>query len=124
MSEPSYPDIEIYVAGADLESILDWLRGSFTVSQQSATRFRLTPQGNESARLECVIFPDAVEGGFTSVWFRPNVTPWPTDLDCARSAFACLNTEIRCSGGSWDGADNDAGWLQINASGVQDIHWK
>ena len=52
------------------------------------------------------------------------MTPWPTDLDCARDAFACLKTQIRCSSGPWDGADDDNGWLQIDASGVATISWK
>jgi hypothetical protein len=139
----AFPDIEIYVkrvATADIES---WLKQHFTVEVLATdASYLLTYQ---ELTCECLVVPNAVSGGFTSIWFKSNNTPWQTDLDCAESAYEFLKAEIRCSAGSWEAeqgeednvdtaqnhgardnasnAGDDSGWLKIDSNGTTTITW-
>lgn len=96
------PDIEIYVKQVALDSILEWLTHHFEITLQqpiaSTSRLSLVFDGQPVA---CNIVEKAAKGGYTSIWFKTNQTPWATDEECAREAFKHFNSEIRCSVGGW-----------------------
>ncbi len=120
MSEDSYPDIEIYVKQVDQDEIQAWLSEHFTnVTTESTASYAVTYDDRIS---ECLIVPDAARGGFASIWFKSNHTPWETDRDCARDAYRYFQREVRCSIGSWK-ADED-GWLRIDKNGETVIAWQ
>ena len=85
MSSPErFPDIEIYLKRVTTEEIISWLEQMFS----SASVERTEP--NTAAKLGtmfCTVTEDVAKGGYTSVWFESNETPWVTDLECARQAF-------------------------------------
>lgn len=122
MSSPeTYPDIEIYVRRAESDAIVDWLDERFGVENRSTSGKSLACELSNPS-MTCIIVEHAV-GDFTSVWFKSGNTPWHTDADCGREAFARLGVEIRCSTGPWqEGADEDE-WLSISDDGEQVIRW-
>ena len=117
MSE-AFPDIEIYIKDVAENALLEWLRSHFDIESGKQT-ITLT-RGTE--KTACLIVPDAAKGGYTSVWFKSNHTPWPTDIDCARDAHKFLNKEARCSTGSWE--NEEGGWLKINQQGETKVVWE
>lgn len=72
--------------------------------------------------MTCNISENVAKGGFTSVWFKTNETPWENDHECAVSAFDYFQIETRCSTGGWEGED-DGGWLRITDKGSQTVNW-
>lgn len=119
MNQARYPDIEIYLKRVDTEQILAWLRqavGEFEISKREPS---IQIQFGDMA---CTIAENVAKGGYVSVWFKPNKTPWSTDRECALAAFAEFQVEIRCSTGGWEGED-DGGWLRITEKGEQVVNW-
>lgn len=128
MSE-SFPDIEIYLKRPALEDIEAWLDD----------RFGITGSGNRGdgqvfwlgadPEIECVVIENVVKGGYTSVWFRSDATPWATDRDCALEAFARLGVEVRASAGAWEEENEDAdgadrgGWYRVTEAGESRVNW-
>jgi len=96
------PDIEIYLKQVALDSILEWLTHHFeiTLQQQIASTSKLNLVFNGQP-VTCTIVEKAAKGGYTSIWFKTNQTPWATDEECAREAFQHFKSEIRCSVGGW-----------------------
>jgi hypothetical protein len=122
MSSPeTFPDIEIYLRQAGSDAIVEWLDERFGVDRKSTSGKSLACQLLDP-EMTCVIVENAV-GDFTSVWFKSGNTPWQTDTDCGREAFAHFSVEVRCSTGPWqEGADEDE-WLSISGEGEQVIRW-
>ena len=118
-SPEKFPDIEIYLKRVSTEDILPWLEqvfGSIEVTRtEPSTRCKL-------AGMFCTVTEQVAKGGYTSVWFESNETPWPTDLECARAAFSHFGAETRCSTGGWEGED-DGGWIRITDKGEQVVNW-
>lgn len=118
-----YPDIEVYIRQPDAGDVIAWLDDRFGIANREkrgrTTTCRLT------TGIECVLVEDAVDGGFVSLWFKSEDTPWATDAECAREIFRALGLEVRCSRGSWDeGRDGDEpGWLCISDAGESTISW-
>ena len=118
-----FPDIEIYIKQASVDAIEAWLAGHFIISNHHT-------KGNTTiyalnADIECVVVQQAATGGFTSVWFKSDATPWANDRACALDAFAHLALEVRCSDASWQesAADTTGGWLRIDTFGETPIDW-
>ncbi|MCB1646302.1 MAG: hypothetical protein KDI36_12660 [Pseudomonadales bacterium] len=123
MSEPqalAYPDIEIYLKRVPVEDILSWLDGLIGIceSTQRGEKTEVILTDN----VPCTIFENAVKGGYTSVWFRENRSPWLTDEACAEVAFAHFGVEVRCSTGSWEGED-EQGWIRFTKDGRSVVNW-
>lgn len=117
------PDIEIYLKDADRDAVSQWLRdvfGSLQEWQQNGQAATST-----AGDIEVTWYPRAV-GKWSSLFFASDATPWASDLDCARDAFAALAVEIRCAPGGWvedQEADPDM-WLKVNGEGVQEFLWR
>jgi hypothetical protein len=111
-----YPDIEIYAKDTTFKQIEDWLAKHFktierkqVVTKKSEARLELLVDGDE-----VLIFGNAI-GKYSSVWFKSNNSPWNNDLECAHSACADLNTQIRCSNSGWeDGQGPESQWWRIS----------
>ena len=120
------PDIEIYLQRAAPRDIVSWLKKHFeimeTVSQGDSHTLTLAYEGKS---LECVIVEKAAIGGYVSVWFKKNETPWSSDEECASEAFTVLGVESRCSVGGWKpGADDDSGgWYRFTDEGRSVVNW-
>lgn len=130
MSERT-PDIEIYLQAAAIDGVERWLATCFRIESTGRAnaptrRYRVTLPDSPEAPIEVLVVPDAVaQGHYTSVWFRENHTPWADDLACARDACRFLNTEARCSAGSWQENDAGPGWWCLRPNGrEQRIEWE
>ncbi len=119
------PDIEIYVKRAELAQIQDWLKQFFTIheSHPAGETQKLTLQ-YEQKSLCCTVFEKAAKGGYTSICFEPNHTPWETDEDCARQAFEFFDLETRCITGGWSNGEADqGGWYRFTENGRSVVNW-
>ena len=85
-----FSDIEIYVRDVSKETILSWLQSRFDIKGKFPCLTLLL----EGRAIDCLIVPDAVKGGYTSVWFKSNGTPWSTDHECAKEAFKFLKNKV------------------------------
>lgn len=121
-----YPDIEIYIKNPDLDKLTAWLNEHFdgVDMDTNVTPVPITLSASGTA-IEAVLVLEAVKGKFASLWFKDNQTPWPTDIDCARSAFEALGQEIRCSTGPWEpGQPEEEQWFRLSDKGETRVHWQ
>ncbi len=120
----AYSDIEIYIKRPDMDALRTWLDQRFTVSHAEQKGDSLILQLADPP-IECVIVENAVSGGYTSVWFRSDQTPWQDDRECALEAFHQLKLEVRCAAAPWDetAADEQA-WLRLTEAGEQRVNWR
>ena len=124
MNSPErYPDLEIYLKRVPAADLLAWLETLFTDVQVSAQEQTTQCLINQ---MECTISGNVAKGGDTSLWFKSNETPWSTDVECARAAFAQFGGEVRCSTGGWEGESEEetGGWLRITEKGEQTVNWR
>ena len=124
MTKP-LPDIEIYLKRATPADIIDWLKQNFQIIQSSdrgeGCKLTLDYKGSST---DCIIVEQAAKGGYVSVWFKTNETPWRTDEECAREAFEALGVETRCSIGGWEAdSDESGGWYRFTDTGRSVVNW-
>ncbi|MFT7687005.1 MAG: hypothetical protein ACI9FB_002353 [Candidatus Azotimanducaceae bacterium] len=127
-----YPDLEIYIKRVETISIIDWLTTCFKKVNKSlietknhklsTTCLFSSGSSEEDEKVTCVIMEKAAKGGFVSVWFKTNQTPWRTDREFALEAFDFFKAEVRCSTGPWEGGDED-GWIRFTEDGEQIVNW-
>lgn len=118
------PDIEIYLKDAEHPAITAWLSGAIgpcSAWQQKGQTYQCV-----AGNVPVTWLPRAV-GKWHSLLLDSDATPWNTDLECARAAFAALGVEVRCAPGSWieDESDEEADrWIRISADGEETIVWR
>ena len=119
------PDLEIYVKGNDVESIITWLQSAFGDIQVNS-------QGKKGAKLTCthqgktvpvVIVTNAGSTGFTSVWFDGRELPWSDDMACGKAAFEALGKTVRCIESVWQNGDDPDRWFEFSTEGESVIQW-
>ena len=128
-STPSnYPDIEIYISGASISDVLNWLKDIYrdielvkTVNAGKSQNFLASNPG-DAQKTPILIVEDARDN-FSCVWFQSANAPWPTDLECALIATEHFSSEIRCSTGSWSEAPVSDEWFSIQCGKQTLIHW-
>lgn len=128
MNAPNQPDIEIYVHGASVDDIRQWLEKRLGAlanepSRGAMAHFRAERDG---IALPVRVMPGAVAKNWTSVWLDSPDTPWADDLACARDCFSFLGKEVRCAAGGWheDAEEDPDAFIQVNANGEKQISWK
>jgi hypothetical protein len=123
VSQPQ--DIEIYLAATPAADALAWLAGRFP--EHDKPRPAGKRQWQQHVRHGEVSIPvlviEEASPGFTSVWFNSPTTPWASDADCAREAFAHFGREVRATAGTWkEDADPDE-WWSIGPTGERFVQW-
>ncbi len=118
------PDIEIYLKRVETDDILRWLSEHFEVgdTEKKGDSLQVSLKHDGSA-VTCMLLEGAARGGYTSIWFRENKTPWPDDATCAQEAFKRFHKEVRYANGSWDNQD-DGGWVRLTSDGESIVNWK
>ncbi len=119
-------DIEIYLHRTDPQTVCRWLREVFGQAPQpinSSDRNRVLRYRIVAGE---VVIPLLVvtRGHWTSVWFNSALTPWDTDLDCARDAVARLGGIVRCTDGGWQEGDDPDRFLEISTEGISKVIWQ
>jgi hypothetical protein len=119
-ADDGFPDIEIYIKRPSLDALVAWIEVSMGFvshfTRGTTTEVLLLDQTS------CIIVENAVKGGYTSIWFKSNKTPWATDRDCALAAWSHFQIETRCSRGGWNGLD-EQGWLRFTEAGETVVNW-
>ncbi|KXS39708.1 hypothetical protein KGQ90_09495 [Modicisalibacter tunisiensis] len=120
-----YPDIEIYLAGADLEALNAWLGERLDAAPlQPAGKRKWRGRGYCAGEAIPVLLVEGVADGFASLWLDSPATPWPRDIDLAREAVQRLGCEVRCSLGGWQPGDDPDRFWQVCPNGHEGpIDW-
>lgn len=122
MSNPSPSDLEIYVLKSPADNVRQWLADTL-----GAVEVVKSGKGSHHWRVAGmdVFYNEQVEANFSCLWFKQNQTPWSNDLECARSAHAALETEIRCAAVQWAESENDdqPGWVKITRGQEKPFDW-
>ncbi|OPX55164.1 hypothetical protein SAMN02745127_02273 [Oceanospirillum multiglobuliferum] len=125
MSE-AFPDIEIYVQDPEQSQIDQWFSELFTQISAPKRLDKRTLAYEVTTATGVQFSVNVVEkaaGKYWSIWFDSPETPWATDIDCARAAFAFFAKPIRCSVGSWEPDQPMDLWWQISNKGEGEISW-
>lgn len=125
MSE-AFPDIEIYVQDPEQSQIDQWFSELFTQISAPKRLDKRTLAYEVTTATGVQFSVNVVEkaaGKYWSIWFDSPETPWATDIDCARAAFAFFGKTIRCSVGSWEPDQPMDLWWQISNKGEGEISW-
>lgn len=127
------PDVEVYIKNLENEQLLQWLKASFDVTDETAikqmnmdkARSHSIKLAYDGEQLELSVTPCAAGKAFTSIWFKSGHTPWESDLACAESALAAIDTEIRCSAESWAEEEPEFSekWWKITRSDRELVVW-
>lgn len=119
-------DLEIYVEGAPLDAIKQWLLANFPgseVRRESKKGFRF--QGAYQAkRTPITVVKNAGNTGFTSIWVQNRNTPWSNDMEMGRSAHQAIGATVRCIESAWQKGDDPDRWYEISTGGEKIISWK
>jgi len=129
----SQPDVEIYFKDLTRELFVTWLDMHFMpLNDDQIARIQLdTKQAvtlllqRDAHQIELMLTPSAAGKAFTSVWFKSSHTPWANDLECAESALAHTNLEVRCSAESWTEQEEEFSekWWKLTPEGRELIVW-
>jgi len=121
-------DLEIYIRDLESGAVCRWLEshveqlvlddGDVSSVIKGSARF-----GED--RLKITLYPQAFGKRYTSLIIEGERLPWSADLDCARSAWRALDTEIRCSPGEWKEGESaeDEKWWRLDNRGEQLVVW-
>ena len=119
------PDIEIYLKRPSMNAIGNWLKNHFDIIAKTPTESgsQLDLRFQQET-LQCLVVERVAKGGYASVWFKTNNTPWRNDLECAEDAHALLEIETRCSTGGWQDAQEDQGrWYRLQLGEKSIVNW-
>lgn len=81
--------------------------------------------GYQGHSLRISLYPGAAGKRYSCLVLEGDKLPWSSDLDCARSAWQSLETEIRCSQSDWQEGDpvEDEKWWRLDDRGEQLAVW-
>ena len=122
-----FPDIEIYIMKAEPVAVRQWLQDALQqplqTLKENASSHHWQAQIDGSSM--DIFLNENAEKNFASLWFKQNLTPWATDLDCGRAAHAALSSEVRCSDSGWqeehDG--DEPGWVKLIRGEEKPFDW-
>lgn len=123
-------DLEIYIRDIDIAAVTEWLSGHFDQLEHPDEHL----SGDRPVKLEAFycghrvrlsIYPQAGGKRYASLILEGDDLPWASDLDCGRSAWRAMDTEIRCSPGDWKEGEpvEDERWWRIDERGEQLAVW-
>lgn len=120
-----YPDIEIYLATAEIARLDAWLGSTLDAAPlQPAGKRKWRSRGQREGSDIPILLVENAADSFASLWFDSAATPWPRDTDCARDAARALGCEVRCSLGGWQPGDDPDRFWQVKPDGSEDaIVW-
>ncbi|SOB76101.1 hypothetical protein SAMN04488490_1774 [Marinobacter sp. LV10R510-11A] len=121
-------DLEIYIRDLEAGAVCRWLEShveqlALDDSDVSSVTKGTGYYGDD--RLKITLYPQAFGKRFTSLIIEGERLPWSSDLDCARSAWQVMDTEIRCSPGEWKEGERaeEEKWWRLDSRGEQLAVW-
>ncbi len=121
-------DLEIYIRDLKPGAVFGWLEGQLDQLQLDDSDVASVMKGTavyDGAKLRITLYPGAFGKRFTSLLLEGDRLPWGSDLECARSAWRAVETEIRCSPGDWkegEPVDEDK-WWRLDHRGEHQVVW-
>ncbi|KAA1171130.1 hypothetical protein FWJ25_17130 [Marinobacter salinexigens] len=121
-------DLEIYVRDLEAGAVSAWLENHVDELALDDGDVSSVVKGSalyEGVRLRVSLYPGAFGKRFTSLVIEGEKLPWNADLDCARSAWRAMDTEIRCSPGEWQEGQpvEEEKWWRLDHRGEQQVVW-
>ncbi|MDN6319822.1 MAG: hypothetical protein L0J77_08650 [Marinobacter sp.] len=121
-------DLEIYIRDLKAGAIGRWLESHIERLALDDSDVSSVVKGSgfcDEDRLTITLYPRAFGKRFTSLIIEGEQLPWSSDLDCARSAWQIMDTEIRCSPGDWKEGEpvEDEKWWRLDSRGEQLVAW-
>ena len=127
------PDIEIYVKDCDITIITMWLEKYFPMVGLPNNAEKIFAKGNtiravvgnDNAKTDLIISPNAAGKAFCSIWFKNNITDWENDESCAQSLLDDADIEVRCSASGWTEEEDEQSeqWLLLTREERKLINW-
>jgi len=122
-------DLEIYIRDIDLAAVKEWLSGNvdhLELAEEMPGDKPVKGSGSyRGCRLQVSVYPGAGGKRYASLMIEGDELPWSSDLDCGRSAWRAMDTEIRCSPGDWKEGEpvQEERWWRIDQRGEQLAVW-
>ena len=121
-------DLEIYIRDLEAGAVCRWLESHTEQLVLDDSDVSSVIKGSarfDEDRLKITLYPQAFGKRYTSLIIEGARLPWSSDLDCARSAWRALDTEIRCSPGEWKEGESaeDEKWWRLDDRGEQLVVW-
>lgn len=121
-------DLEIYIRDLQPGAVSDWLDGQIDQLELNDQNVSGVIKGQgfyAGHRLSISLYPGAFGKRYTSLVIEGEALPWNSDLECARSAWRVLATEIRCSPGDWKEGDpvEEETWWRLDQRGEHRVVW-
>lgn len=121
-------DLEIYIRDLEPGQVSAWLEvhvDKLDLDDSDTAKVAKGFAEYEGGRLRITLYPGAFGKRFTSLVLEGDSLPWNSDLDCARSAWRAMETEIRCSPGDWKEGDpvEDEKWWRLDDRGEKLVVW-
>jgi len=121
-------DLEIYIRDLEAGAVFGFLSSHLEGLELNDGDVSKVVKGSARYSGEHVrisLYPGAFGKRFTCLLLEGGELPWNSDLDCARSAWQAINTEIRCSPGDWKEGDpvEEEKWWRLDDRGEQKVVW-
>lgn len=121
-------DLEIYIRDLEAGAVSAWLANHLDHLELDDSDVATVSKGAalcQGERLKITLYPGAFGKRFTCLVMEGGALPWNTDLECARSAWRAMDTEIRCSPGDWKEGEPvaDDKWWRLDHRGEQQVVW-
>nr|WP_282104123.1 hypothetical protein [Marinobacter alexandrii] len=121
-------DLEIYIRDLAEGTVSQWLAGHLDSLELDDSQVTSVIKGHAlcaGKRLRISLYPGAFGKRFTCLVMEGESLPWHTDLECARSAWRSMDTEIRCSPGEWKEGEpvTDEKWWRLDHRGENLVVW-
>jgi hypothetical protein len=125
---PRVQDLEIYIRDVQPGAVSAWLGAHVDALELNDQDLSGVVKGQaryQGHPLRISLYPGAFGKHYASLVLEGEHLPWRTDLDCARSAWRALETEIRCSPGDWKEGDpvEDETWWRLDSRGEKRVVW-
>jgi len=121
-------DLEIYIRDLQPGAVSDWLDSQLAdlaLNDDDPSKVMKGSGYYGGERVRISLYPGAFGKRFTCLLLEGDELPWNSDLDCARSAWGAMETEIRCSPGDWKEGDlvEEEKWWRLDERGEQKAVW-
>ena len=122
-------DLEIYIRDIDFSSLRHWLCrhiDELDLPDHPQNDGPVKAQGWYCrGGIRVTVYPRAGGKRYASLMIEGDELPWASDLECGRSAWHAMATEIRCSPGDWKEGEpvEDERWWRIDERGEQLAIW-
>ncbi len=95
------PNVEIYIEDVEEVSLMEWISSVLeeVAEVQREDDMVILSGVYEKSVIPVIVQKNVEDLNLTGVWFNSEVTPWASDMDCAREAHRALRKTVQCDPG-------------------------